>query len=140
MNSIICDNCYKLFLKKLHQLPKELKNSIFNFIPRIKLVGLNHYYFNKYHYLISIGIEERDYSRYITDIIRNDNSIAFLQIVNEIKINYVNEFTERNRYTYKRKTFKTLYDYLSFLCKSYESNNCLSILLNNQQELRLKLT
>ena len=39
----------------------------------------------------------------------------------------------------KKKNFKTLYDYLLFLCKNYESNNCKNLLIN-QQELKFKLT
>ena len=139
MNSILCNNCYKIFLKKLNRLPNELKRLIFKFIPTIKLVGLNHYYYDKYHYMISIKIFSGEYSRYIHDLIRNDNSLAFQQILKEMRNIYENEFTERKRYVYKRKIFKTLYDYLLFLCKNYESNNCKNLLIN-QQELKLKLT
>lgn len=139
MNSILCNNCYKIFLKKLNQLPNDLKNLIFNFIPTIKLVGLNHYYYNKYHYMISMKIFSGEYSRYIHDLIRNDNSLAFQQILKEMRNIYENEFTERKRYVYKRKIFKTLYDYLLFLCKNYESNNCKNLLIT-QQEFKLKLT
>tara|TARA_B100000214_G_scaffold370720_1_gene345827 strand:- start:1393 stop:1812 length:420 start_codon:yes stop_codon:yes gene_type:complete len=139
MNSIICNNCYKIFLKKLNRLPNELKRLIFKFIPTIKLVTLNHYYYDKYHYMIGITIEQREYARYINDLIRNDNSLAFQQILKEMRNIYENEFTERKRYVYKRKIFKTLYDYLLFLCKNYESNNCKNLLIN-QQELKLKLT
>lgn len=139
MNSILCNNCYKIFLKKLNKLPNEIKRLIFNFIPTIKLVGLNHYYYDKYHYMISIKIFSGEYSRYIHDLIRNDNSLAFQQILKEMRNIYENEFTERKRYVYKRKIFKTLYDYLLFLCKNYESNNCKNLLIT-QQEFKLKLT
>lgn len=139
MNSILCNNCYKIFLKKLNRLPNELKRLIFKFIPTIKLVGLNHYYYDKYHYMISIKIFSGEYSRYIHDLIRNDNSLAFQQILKEMRNIYENEFTERKRYVYKRKIFKTLYDYLLFLCKNYESNNCKNLLIT-QQEFKLKLT
>ena len=79
MNSIICNNCYKIFLKRLNSLPNELKKLIFNFIPIIKLVTINHYYYDKYHYIIGINIEQREYTRYIHDLMRNDNSFAFQQ-------------------------------------------------------------
>ena len=139
MNSIICNNCYKIFLKKLNCLPNELKRLVFKFIPTTKLVTLNHYYYDKYHYMIGINIEQREYARYIHDLIRNDNSLAFQQILKEMRNIYENEFTERKRYVYKRNSFKTLYDYLLFLCKNYESNNCKNLLIN-QQELKFKLT
>lgn len=139
MNNIICNNCYKIFLRKINNLPSELKILIFKFISIIKLVNLNHYYYYKYHYVISINIESRDYARYIHDLIRNDNQLAFYYTLREIKTIYVNEFTERKRYVYKKNIFKTLYDYLLFLCKNYESNNCKNLLIN-QEELKLKLT
>ena len=75
----------------------------------------------------------------VHDLIRNDNSLAFQQILKEMRNIYENEFTERKRYVYKRKIFKTLYDYLLFLCKNYESNNCKNLLIT-QQEFKLKLT
>jgi hypothetical protein len=139
MNSILCNNCYMKILKNITRLPVELRRIIFNFIPAIKVVNMNHYYYNKYHYAISTNIEQREYARYVHDLIRNDNSVAFQQILKEVRSIYENEFTERKRYVYKRKIFKTLYDYLLFLCKNYESNNCKNLLID-QQELKLKLT
>ena len=139
MNNIICCNCYKIFLRMIKELPSDVKEIIFQFIPKTKLVALNHYYYNKYHYTISINIEPRDYARYIHDLIRNDNGLAFYYTLKEIKTIYVNEFTERKRYVYKKNIFKTLYDYLLFLCKNYESNNCKNLLIT-QQEIKFKLT
>lgn len=138
MNSIICDNCYKVFLKRLNYLPNELKNIIFKFIPVIKLVNLNHYYYKTYHYYITCNIQSRNYQNYITDMIRKDNSLAFYNILNDIQ-SIENDFTRRKTYVYKKKNYKHMYDYLLFLCKNYESNNCKNLLIA-QQDLKLKLT
>ena len=102
MNSIICDNCYKVFLKRLNYLPNELKNIIFKFIPVIKLVNLNHYYYKTYHYYITCNIQSRNYQNYITDMIRKDNSLAFYNILNDIQ-SIENDFTRRKTYVYKKK-------------------------------------
>ena len=138
MNSIICNNCYKIFLKKINSLPNELKRLIFNFIPIIKLVTINHYYYKTYHHYITYSINSRDYSNYITDIIRKDNLFVFQYILNDLQL-VENDFTKRKTYVYKKKTYKHMFDYLLFLCKNYESNNCKNLLIN-QQELKLKLT
>jgi hypothetical protein len=139
MNNIICDNCYKIFLRKIKELPPDVKNTIFQFIPKIKLLQLNHNYYKKYHFLIAVKIDDRDYQRYITDLIRKDHILSFNYLLNEIKYIYSNEFLERKRYNYQKKTFKNLYDYLLFLANTYESNNCKNLLIN-EQELKIKLT
>lgn len=138
MNNIICNNCYKIFLKNINQLPNEVKTLIFKFISIIKLVSLNHYYYKTYHYYITYNINSRDFSNYITDIIRKDNSLAFRYILKDMML-IENNFTKRKIYVYKKKNFKHMFDYLLFLCKNYESNNCKNLLIN-QEELKLKLT
>lgn len=130
MNSIICDNCYKNFLKSIRNLPVEITDLIFSFIQSYKLVNLNNYYYHTYHYVISSRIYPRNYQNYVTDIIRKDNSFAFKYILGEIKYTE-NEFTKKKTYVYKKKTFKELNKYLLFLCKMYESTNCKNLLIIN---------
>lgn len=130
MNSIICDNCYKIFLKSIRNLPTEIKDLIFSFIQLYKLVNLNHYYYNTYHYVISASVCSRNYQNYVTDIIRKDNLLAFKHILDEIKYTE-NVFTKKKTYTYKKKAFKELNNYLLFLCKMYESTNCKNLLIIN---------
>ena len=139
MNNIVCDNCYKIFLRKTKELSPDVKYIIFQFIPKIKLLQLNHTYYKKYHFLIAFKINDRDYQRYIIDLIRKDHVLSFNYLLNEIKYIYSNEFIERKRYNYKKKTFKNLYEYLLFLANTYESNNCKNLLINEQQ-FKIKLT
>jgi hypothetical protein len=102
MNSIICDNCYKIFLKTIGNLPVEIKDLIFSFIQSNKLVNLNHYYYHTYHYIISSRIYPRNYQNYVTDIIRKDNSFAFKYILGEIKYTE-NEFTKKKNICLQKK-------------------------------------
>ena len=132
MNNIICDNCYKIFLKKIHGLTKELRCIIFNYIDPIKLYGLNHYFYDKYHFIISSYISSRNYQNYIYDIIRKDNNLAFTYVLSELE-NITNEFTRTKFYYFKKKKFKNTETYLLFLCKYHESNRCKELLINHEQ-------
>lgn len=139
MNNIVCDNCYKVFLRKTKELPRDVKDLIFQFIPKIKLLQLNHTYYKKYHFLIAMRVDDRNYQSYLTDIIRKDHELSFNYLLNEIKYIYSNNFLERKRYDYKNKRFKNLYEYLLFLTNTYESNKCRNLLINEQQ-FKIKLT
>ena len=123
MNNIICSNCYKIFLGKVKELPTDLKSLIFDFLPDLRKVFTNHFYYNKYHYVISLHISEYNYNNYICDVIRKDNQLAFKYILDEL--NYiVNDFTKTKTYFFKKKKYKNTETFLLFLCKYHESNRC----------------
>ena len=138
MNNIICSNCYKIFLRKITELPNDLKLLIFAFLPSLKKVFINHYFYNKYHYVISLHVNEYNYRNYICDMIRKDNELAFKYILDEL--NYiVNDFTKTKTFFFKKKKYKNTESFLLFLCKYHESNRCRELLINHEQ-FKFKLT
>ena len=132
MNNIICDNCYKVFLKKINGLTEELKCVVFSYINPIKLYQLNHYFYDKYHFIISSYINSRNYQNYVYDIIRKDNDLAFKYLLNELE-NITNQFTTTKVFHFKKKKFKNTETFLLFLCKYHESNRCRELLINHEQ-------
>lgn len=130
MTNIMCNNCYLKMIRNLTRIHIYLRRFIFEFIEPIKVVNLNHEYYKKYHYIIATKIDERNYINYITDMIRKDNILAFQYIINELNMNKnCNQLLKKQRYTYKKKNYHCLYDYLLFLSKFHESNNCKNLLL-----------
>ena len=131
MNNIICCNCVKIFLNRLREMDIHIKNNIFDYIQPIHLVCLNKGYYEKYHYLITDSISSRDFTSYIRFIIRNDHAFTFHCLINE-----KNDKLKQNKkksITFHNKSFKNVYDYMTFLCKNYESENCKNLLINYRQ-------
>jgi len=117
-------------IRNLTRIDIYLRRCIFEFIEPIKIVNLNHEYYKKYHYVISTKISSRNYINYIIDMIRKDNILAFQYIINELNThNDCSKLLKKQRYTFKNKNYNNLYDYLLFLTKFHESNNCKNLLL-----------
>lgn len=131
MNNIICCNCNKIFLNRLREIDQHIRSNIFEYIQPIHLVCLNKEYYVKYHYLITQSVSSRNYASYIRFIIRNDNMFTFGCLLNEKESQLMH--IKKKPFSFNNKNFKNIYDYMTFLCKNYESENCKNLLINYRQ-------
>lgn len=101
--------------KMLANLPQELLDIIFSYIPNYNKIHLNKKYFGKYHYLLKGYIINNKTEDYIRNMVRRDNDFIFSQLLEE---NY-NKWIGMKNYYYSPYEF---YSYISFLCFYCEEN------------------
>jgi hypothetical protein len=90
----------------IKDLPNELKNIIFSYIPYSKLIFVNNNYYLAYHKYLPINPSYIE--NFIRDIIRKDNRFVFKMLLLE---NYI-KWTKIKKYIYKNII---CYDYVSFV-------------------------
>lgn len=90
----------------IKDLPNELQNIIFSYIPYSKLIFVNKNYYLAYHKYLTINPTYIE--NFIRDIIRKDNRFVFKMLLLE---NYT-KWTKIKKYMYKNII---CYDYVSFV-------------------------
>jgi hypothetical protein len=110
-------------VKQIRDLPDDVINVIFEFIPYNNLICVNSYYYNLYHYLIKNDIQL--FESYIRDMIRRDNNFVFKQLIRENIENWI-----RNRqYRYKNMVFSNYIYFVLHFCIENKSERCRTILV-----------
>ena len=112
-------------------LPKDLLSYIWkNYVSMDVKIFINKDYYIKYHYLVKYYYfkHKPSYKRYLRNIIRNDYSFIFQQILQEnIKIWNIKK---KEKIQYKKIIYYNLYDYLNALCIDNNASQCRYFLRN----------
>jgi hypothetical protein len=115
-------------LNNIQKLPDEIISIIKEYIPHFHLVFVNKQNYKLYHPLIKKYIY--NYENYIRDIVREDHSFVFEQILNE---NYKRWMTIK-KYTYKNIIYNNYIYFIISYCIDNQSNNCRIVLVNFLRE------
>jgi hypothetical protein len=114
---------------EVKDLPEDIVRTILDFVPREKLVFVNHTYYDMYHNLIRKNII--NYESYIRDLIRRDNYIVYKKIVGENIDSWIN----CRNYRYKDMVFNNYIYFILYFCIENNSERCRKILI---EELNLR--
>lgn len=112
------------FVNLYNILNDDVIGIIKNNLPEDVLVWLNKEYYIQYHSAIKKRIPENEYNEYINDIVKNDCSFVFEQILKE---NF-DKFHKWKLYTYKNIRFHSYLTYLRYYARSNNSIKCLKVI------------
>lgn len=99
-------------------MPNDILEIIFSYIPEYKKIGLNKYYYAKYHFLIKKYIHIDIYQNYIFNFINNDYAFVFEKILNE----NISKWIYWKNYRYKSLNYSS---YLYFIYSYIHHKNSL---------------
>ncbi len=111
-------------IEKIKNLPDDMINLIFKFIPHQKLVFVNSLYYNEYHHLLRMCIPM--YENYIRDMIRRDNIFVFEKIIGE----NIGRWIKNKQYRYKNMVFNNYIYFVIHYCIENNSENCRKLLMD----------
>ena len=115
----------------LKLLPKELEHIVYSFINPKWLSNCKKKFYEDY-FIENINDKySRIYSKvpmisenFIRYLVRNDLHYPF----NVLHSKRFNQWNKIKKWRYKKKKYKTYFNYLRDLCREYESGNCLKII------------
>ena len=120
-------------ISKISELPDEIINHIKEFMPNCKLVFVNRYFYNLYHYTIRNSISL--YENYIRDMVRRDNDFVFKKIIEE----NMERWIKNKNYVYKNMVFKNYSFFINYFCMEHNSQNCRKILYDYLNKCQLSI-
>jgi hypothetical protein len=104
----------------IDNLPFELLNIIFSYIPDVSKLRLNKYYYEKYHPMVRKNIKNGSCESYIRSMIRRDNNFIMKHLIRE---NYV-RWTRMIDYYNGGLTFHNYISFLRYYCDEFNSKKC----------------
>ena len=110
-------------VKQIRDLPDDVINVIFEFIPYNNLICVNSSYYNLYHYLIKNDIQL--FESYIRDMIRSDYYFVFKQLIRE----NIEIWIRNRQYRYKNMVFSNYIYFVLHFCIENKSERCRTILV-----------
>jgi hypothetical protein len=114
-----------VLLGNIRELPNELIDSIYVFIPMKTKVFLSRTFYTYNHYLVRNYVSKGNMESYIRDTIRRDNDFVFFQILNE---NFIKWIFEIRNYKYKNIIFQNYLYFVKEFCLINESMKCRNVL------------
>lgn len=113
------------FYDRLNVMPQDVKNIIYNYIPKIALTFLNKSNYNENHKIVRNYINKKHLENYIRKIVRQDNSFVFNKILNENLEKWLNI----KNYYHKDCIYANYLIFLNSYCIDYESFNCKKLIV-----------
>lgn len=107
-------------IMNINNLPFELLDIIFSYIPDISKLRLNKYYYEKYHPIVKKIIKNGCCESYIRSMIRRDNNFIIRHLIKENYVRWVGMIDYYN-------SGLEFYNYISFLryyCDEFNSKKC----------------
>ena len=107
-------------IMNINNLPFELLDIIFSYIPDISKLRLNKYYYEKYHPIVRKNIKNGCCESYIRSMIRRDNNFIIRYLIRENYVRWVGMIDYYNGGL-------EFYNYISFLryyCDEFNSKKC----------------
>jgi len=123
----------KLF-QYIRKLPIELVYIVESYIPTDVTLFLNKKnYINNHKYLMESAIDKKQIENYIRFIVRQDNDLAFKNILDE----NIHKWFKIKKYIHKDAIFMNYVYFLISYCEDNESEKCKKLILNKLDELGL---
>ncbi len=104
----------------INNLPFELLDIIFSYIPDISKLRLNKYYYEKYHQIVRKIIKNGSCESYIRSMIRRDNNFIIRYLIRE---NYI-RWTGMINYYNGGLIFHNYISFLRHYCDEFNSKKC----------------
>ena len=127
-------------LNKITNLPIELINIIYNYIPHTTLIFLTKKNYDIYHNDVleyTINKKNKNIYNYIRYIIRCDNYIALNDFLHNLKkFNITSSgYLTNHKIKYKYKKYANFFDYLLYLCIENDkpSTKCKNIVMEHMK-------
>lgn len=111
-----------IIIKEINDLPNEIKDIIFEYIPNYRRVFINKFYYNSYHNLLTPFIQ--NYESYVRQMIRNDNTFVFDKIMRE----NIDLWIKNKKYYYENMIFNNHIYFIMYYCIKHDSENCRKLL------------
>ncbi len=108
----------------MNELPNEITDHIYLFIPHNYLVTLNKSNYDKYHEKNRDSIPNNLFHSYIRDMIRRDYLFILEYLLNQ----YYNQWKKSNKFRYKSSTYYSYHIYLMYYSIEQESLKCHNLL------------
>ena len=126
------NNNYKdeRFINMFDILNDDVLSIIFQQIPNENKVWLNKHYYLKYHKLVKNMIDSEFYESYILDIVKQDYSFVFTQIINE-KFDY---FHKWKNYYFNGEKYHSFLIFLREFSRKNNSPKCVQVIDNKAIE------
>jgi hypothetical protein len=107
----------------IENMPKDMLNQIWEFIPDRYKIILNKYYYEKYHYIIEDNAKSpfKLYITYIRKILRGDSQYIFHVL---LKKNYNKWKQMKNNKYLKQFKSNNFIECLHLLCIEYNASKC----------------
>ena len=134
LNKLILNINYLILILRMNQLPEDIINLIHDFVNPKWLSYCNKDFYND-HFIENLNERyARIYSKvdfinenYIRYLVRNDLYYPF----SILHLKRMNQWGKIRHWKYKKKKYKTYFEYLKELCNTYGSGNCLKLLKYN---------
>jgi len=122
-----------IFFKNIDNLPIELIELIFDYVPKIVKLFLSKQIYLEDHWIVRKYINKRDIENYIRAMIRQDNSFVFNQLLIENEKKWLN----MTKYYYKNCIYGNYLIFLNSYSLENESTKCRKIIIKLLEELGL---
>lgn len=119
----------------MNVLPKDLKNIIFLFLPKLDIVNLNKNYYLEYNDIINL----QKNNRYICYIIRKDLDFIFNLILQKKKYTWLYNFKKNRSFDYSKIKYNSFLEFMldfSLYHNSIKCNRLLNKLITEDIEIK----
>ena len=104
----------------INNLPFELLDIIFSYIPNISKLRLNKYYYDKYHQIVKKNIKKGQCESYIRFMVRQDNEFIIKHLIKENYVRWVGMID----YYDGGLEFNNYISFLKYYCCENNSEKC----------------
>ena len=116
----------------MNHLPHDIINMVYYYLPYSTLSNLNKNYYNAFHSeKLDIIHGKKNFDSYVRDMIRKDCDYILTFLTQK----YYAYWNKKKRYTYKKKPYKSYYDFLYNFSFINNSIKCMQILRNTNNYL-----
>lgn len=107
-------------VRHINDLPYELLDIIFSYLPDINKLRLNKYFYEKYHKMVMLKLVKNRCELYIRCMIRQDNEFIIKHLIKE---NY-DRWLKFNDYYYNGLEFENYIYFLKYYMSENNSEKC----------------
>tara|TARA_Y100000389_G_C17469444_1_gene528968 strand:- start:4477 stop:4875 length:399 start_codon:yes stop_codon:yes gene_type:complete len=110
----------------INNLPKDLKNYIFDYLSGLDVLFLNKNYFERNNKILNLL---RD-NRYIFFILRKDFDFIFIRILERKKFSWIFDFVNETNFSYRNIKYLSFLEFMVDYSMFNNSTKCIKLLKN----------
>tara|TARA_B100002019_G_scaffold291035_1_gene310130 strand:- start:1200 stop:1646 length:447 start_codon:yes stop_codon:yes gene_type:complete len=109
-------------------IPDEIRDQIFSYLPITTLVWLNKEYYFKHHSCVESMIKSSRYLQYVTNMIIRDASFSFQFVMRENIVRWFKLMINNKKHRYGNKTYSSFLAFIMELSIASGSEKCRRII------------